>query len=57
VLLTPPPPPPKLNRVTPFMRGAFAGEMARGRGLFPILGNRHPRPFGKNIAERPGRYA
>jgi hypothetical protein len=31
----------------PFMRGAFAGEMARGRRLLPILGNRHTRPFGK----------
>src|SRR5690348_15452539 len=28
--------------------------MARGRPVFPILGNRHPRPFGKIIAERPG---
>ena len=34
--------------------GAFTREMARGRHVFPILGNRHPRPFGKNIAERAG---
>jgi kumamolisin len=27
--------------------GAFAGEKARGRRVFPILGNRHPRPFGE----------
>ena len=46
-----------LNRVTPFMRGAFVGEMARGRQVFPILGNCHPRPFGKNIFRTGGQYA
>src|SRR6476469_377768 len=36
------------------MRGACAGEMARGRQVFPILGNRHPRPFGKNYRRTGG---